>query len=57
MLNQMWQDANKMFYDIDGRINDLYNMQSPSTELTGSNRQTVREMTSNDIEQVRDRIA
>lgn len=56
MLNQMWQDANKMFYDIDGRINDLYNMHSP-VGFSPNETKNARVMTDNDIAQVKDRIA
>ena len=43
-----------MFYEISGRINDLYYMQTPQQD--GGNNFKVREMTSNDIEKVRERI-
>ena len=48
-LNLMYQEANKTFYDIDGQINNLYNMHSRTSDNN-------REMSESDIELVRDRI-
>ena len=58
MLNLIYQDANKMYYDIDGQINNLYNMHSRSVgSLNSSGNQRVREMSQSDLELIRDRIS
>ena len=58
MLNLIYQDANKMYYDIDGQINNLYSMHTRSVgsfNQSGGN-QRVREMSQSDLELIRDRV-
>ena len=58
VLTLLYQDANKMFYDIDGQINNLYSMHTRAAASSHSHStQGVKEMTSSDVELVRDRIA
>ena len=51
-LNQMHSDANRLFYDIDGQINNLYNMHA--RQRSGSHH--VNEMKESDIQVIRERI-
>ena len=58
VLNLMYQDANKMFYEIDGQINNLYSMHArASASLNASNSTAVREMSDSDVELIRERTA
>jgi len=52
MLNQMHSDANKLYYDIDGQINNLYNLHSRSRAAN----QQHRDMNEADIDLIRARI-
>ena len=52
MLSQMHSDANRLFYEIDGQINNLYNMHA--RQRSGSHQ--VKEMTEDDIELIKQRI-
>lgn len=54
MLTVLYQDANKMFYDLGGQINNLYNMHA-RTSVTNNN-SAVKDMSENDVELIRERI-
>jgi len=51
MLTILYQDANKMFYDIDGQINNLYSMHTRT-----NNSSAAKDMSDNDLELIRERI-
>ena len=53
MLTVLYQDANKMYYEIDGQINNLYSMHSRQSNQSGK---AAADMTDNDVEMIRERI-
>ena len=53
ILNLLHADANKLYYEIDGQINNLYNMHSRA----GASNPQARDMSNGDVELVRERIS
>ena len=52
----MYRDATKMYFDLDGQINNIYNMYVRDSSQLDVDGNKVKEVTQSDIETIRGRI-
>lgn len=49
LLNDLFRDATKMYYDVDGKINEVYSMHAKGRITDHGGRVDVRELTADHI--------